>query len=650
MGRTIRVLLVEDSADDAGLLIWELRRGRFNPESRRVATREDFVAALDEGDWDVILCDYTMPGFSGADALELLHRRGLDIPFIFVSGTLTEEMAVAAMRAGAHDYIVKDRLKRLVPVVERELRDVAARREQAKDRQQRAAAERRFREVLAMAPDAIIAVDVAFRITLFNRAAENLFGYSGEEVIGQPLDQLLPTRFITGHSDHLADFAALPEGLRPMNERIEILGRRKDGSEFAAEAAISKLVENGQATFMAVIRDVSERRALEAQLRQSQRMEAVGQMTGGLAHDFNNLLTIVIGNLDLLSERLEADSQAKEMAKVALDASLRGADLTRQLLAFARRQRLEPKSFNLNERIGETIGLLRRTLGEAIEIETRFAADLWPVLADPAQLESSFANLAINARDAMPDGGRLVIETANKQLDEDYAAQNVDVVPGSYVMLAVSDSGSGIPPAVLEKVFDPFFTTKEFGQGTGLGLSMVYGFAKQSGGHVKIYSEVDLGTTVRLYLPRAEGGQRDAAAAAAEDDGAIPGGNATILVVEDSAAVRQVAVNHLWAFGYRVIEAGSGREALGKLAMDETIDLLFTDVVMPGGISGPQLAQEARKRRPGLKVLFTSGYAETAFGGAAGSALSGSLLSKPYRKEELARKLREVLDSGDPES
>jgi len=650
MGRTIRVLLVEDSADDADLLIWELERGGFLTESRRVASREDFIAALEDGEWDVVLCDYTMPGFSGAEALALLHQRGLDVPFIFVSGTLTEEMAVAAMRAGAQDYIVKDRLKRLVPAVERELRDVAARREQALDRQQRVVAERRFREVLAMAPDAIVAADGAFRITLFNRAAEALFGYSGKDAVGQPLDLLLPAHFIADHRDQMSDFAALPGEARQVSERIEIFGRRKDGEEFPAEAAISKLVEGGQVTFMTVIRDVSERRALEAQLRQAQRMEAVGQLTGGLAHDFNNLLTIVIGNLDLLLERLDNGAELAEMARVALDASLRGADLTRQLLAFARRQRLEPKAFDMNERIASTIELLRRTLGEPVEIETQFAAGLWPVLADPAQLESAFANLAINARDAMPNGGRLVIETANKQLDEDYAAQNADVAPGSYVMLAVSDSGAGIAPAILEKVFDPFFTTKEMGQGTGLGLSMVYGFAKQSGGHVKIYSEIDHGTTVRLYLPRAGAGEENVAAAAAGADDTFLGGDARILVVEDSGAVRQVAVTHLRAFGYSVVEAGSGREALEKLAADEAIDLLFTDVVMPGGMSGPQLAQEARKRRPGLKVLFTSGYAESAIGGAPGAGLDGNLLSKPYRKEELARKLREVLDGGGSES
>src|SRR3546814_74333 len=378
---------------------------------------------------------------------------------------------------------------------------------------------------------------------------------------------------------------------------------------------------------MAVSRDVSERKTRGAHLRQAQRMEAVGQLTGGLAHDFNNLLTIVIGNLDLLLERLGKDCESAEMAQVALEASLRSATLTRQLLAFSRRQPLEPKVFDMNVLVDDTVGLLRRTLGEQLEIAMVLAPDLWPVLADPVQLESAFANLAINARDATPQGGQLAIETVNKQLDSDYAALNLDVVPGDYVMLAVSDNGTGISPDILDKVFEPFFTTKGQGHGTGLGLSMVYGFAKQSGGHVKIYSEVGHGTTVRLYLPRASA-DRQCVEVRPCEPAAVDPGDATILVVEDSTEVRRVAVNHLTAFGYQVVEAASGREALNQLAADDSIALLFTDVIMPGGLSGPELAQRARELRPDLKVLFTSGYAETAIDG----GLSADLLSKPDRK------------------
>lgn len=766
MGGTIRILMVEDSVDDADLLIWELRRGGYDPQWHRVASARDFAAALDKQGWDIVLCDYTLPGFSGIDALTMLRERALDIPFIFVSGTLSEEMAVAAMRAGAQDYVVKDRLKRLVPIIDRELRDAEARRAQARDRAERQVVEQRFRGVLAMAPDAIIATDEDRSITIFNRAAEELFGYRRDEILGQPLDRLLPARFVLAHQGYMDRFGEAPDTLRQVSEHIEVSGRHKDGSEFPAEAAVSKLVEDGKTTFMAVVRDISERKrseetlrklshavdhsanlivmtdaagvieyvnssllrrmgysaeevigqkpsiwksgkigeeeyrqlwrtiqagkdwrgelvnrckdgslisvstsiapirneagrithfisiqediterkALAAQLSHAQRMEAVGQLTGGLAHDFNNLLTVAIGNLDLLLETLVEDGESAALARLALEANLRGGELTRQLLAFSRRQVLEPKAFDVNAVLRDTLELLRRTLGENLMIDTSFAAELQPAYADPVQFEAAFANLAINARDAMPNGGNLTIETANKALDSDYAARNVEVAAGDYVMLAVSDNGTGIAAEDLERVFEPFFTTKEQGKGTGLGLSMVYGYAKQSGGHVKIYSELGHGTTVRLYLPRAD---RAVEAARAPEAPGTPVVDARVLVVEDSAEVRRVAVNNLRAFGYQVVEAASGREALERLAEDDAIDLLFTDVVMPGGLSGPELAERARLLRPELKVLFTTGYAEAAIEKDGSFALSGNLLSKPYRKKDLARKLREVLQPED---
>ncbi|WP_162914522.1 hybrid sensor histidine kinase/response regulator [Desertibaculum subflavum] len=389
-------------------------------------------------------------------------------------------------------------------------------------------------------------------------------------------------------------------------------------------------------------RDMTERLAAEERQRRSQRLEAVGQLTGGIAHDFNNLLTVVIGNLDLLEFRLRADPAAAELAASALKASLRGAELTRQLLAFARRQALDARVFDVNERVVGTMDLLRRTLGEAIEISTRLDPDLWSAFADPAQLESALVNLAINARDAMPGGGRLIIETANRELDADYARINIDAVPGAYVMLSVSDTGIGMPPEVLARVFEPFFTTKPVGQGTGLGLSMVYGFARQSHGHVKIYSEAGHGTTARLYLPRS----KDAAIA----DRLVPAGlpvarpGERVLVVEDNDAVRAMVLQQMRDLGYDVVEAGDGPAALAVVDGGQRFDLLFTDIVMPGGMSGSDLARAVRSRDPSVKVLLTSGFA----GGAMPSGVHGDefrdLLSKPYRQSDLAAKLRQVLD------
>jgi PAS domain S-box-containing protein len=393
-------------------------------------------------------------------------------------------------------------------------------------------------------------------------------------------------------------------------------------------------------------RDMTERLAAEERHRRSQRLEAVGQLTGGLAHDFNNLLSVVIGNLDLLEDRLKDDAEAAPLAAKALQAALRGAELTRRLLAFARRQPLDAKVVTLNERVSATLDLLRRTLGEQIEISTTLAPDLWPTLVDPAQFESALVNLAINARDAMrghEGGGRLIIETSNQRLDEDYARDNVEVVPGDYAMVAVSDTGAGMAPDILARVFEPFFTTKAPGEGTGLGLSMVYGFIRQSQGHIKIYSELGVGTTVRLYLPRAH--EAAAGLAAPEAAPAAVGGVERILVVEDNPDVRRVVVAQLEGLGYRTIEADNADAALAVLQRGEAVDLLFTDIVMPGRLNGTELASAARALRPRLKVLLTSGFAKAALEPGPQSPDIKNLLSKPYRKAELAAKLREILDA-----
>jgi CheY-like chemotaxis protein len=376
-------------------------------------------------------------------------------------------------------------------------------------------------------------------------------------------------------------------------------------------------------------------------------MEAVGRLTGGIAHDFNNILGTIVGSVDLLLERLDPQSESTELAQEALDSALRGAELTKRLLAFSRRQPLQPDIIDLNEALSGMMRLVRRAVGETVDVTIVPGNDLWPALADKAQVEEAVLNLTINARDAMPAGGRLVIETANVHLDEDYAAHHVEVTPGDYAMLAVTDSGKGMPPEVAEKAFEPFFTTKEVGKGTGLGLSMVYGFVKQSGGHLKIYSELGHGTTVRLYLPRA--GQPGEAPAREEEKIEHPKGRETILVVEDEARLRAVATRILRDLGYTVLEAKNGPEALALLDDGQSVDLLFTDIVMPDGMNGRDLARAARERRQALKVLLTSGYSET-FVRNGGEAYP-PLLSKPYRKEQLARRIREILDrQGSPEN
>lgn len=392
-------------------------------------------------------------------------------------------------------------------------------------------------------------------------------------------------------------------------------------------------------------RDVTDRNAAEERLRRAKRLEAVGQLTGGLAHDFNNLLSVIVGNLELIREQAGSDAGATGLIDAALDAAFRGADLTMQLLAFARRQSLDAQPFDMNERVSHTLDLLRRTLGERIEVVTFLAPSLKPALADATQLESALVNLAINARDAMPDGGRLVIETDEARLDEAYADENVDVVPGRYVVLAVTDTGTGMAPEVVARVFEPFFTTKEAGRGSSLGLSMVYGYAKESQGHVMIYSEPGRGTTVRLHLPVADAaGDRQVQAPTAATEATATGER--VLLVEDDGRIRDVALALLTRLGYRVTTAVDADDALIVLCGHQPIDLLFTDVVMPGSLTGEELAREARRLHPGIKVLLTSGFATGATQSGLRAEEFRNLLSKPYRNVELAAKLREILDAG----
>jgi PAS domain S-box-containing protein len=390
--------------------------------------------------------------------------------------------------------------------------------------------------------------------------------------------------------------------------------------------------------------DVTERRRLETQLGQAQRLDAMGHLTGGVAHDFNNLLTVILGNAETLAERLAADPGLRETAEMTKTAAKRGAELTNRLLAFARRQALDPKAVDVNALLADMDSLLRRTLGEHVEIEIVKEAGLWEALVDASQLESAVLNLCINARDAMPQGGRLIIETKNTHLDPEYAAVNTEVSPGPYVMVTVSDTGTGMTQDIVARAFDPFFTTKDVGKGSGLGLSMIYGFVKQSRGHVRIYSEPGHGTAVSLYLPKAEGEAIDWASQTITRN--VMRGTEKILVVEDDDLVRTHVAAQLERLGYRVVSVSNGPEALDRLRKAEDFDLLFTDVVMPGGMGGRQLADEALKLRPGLPVLFTSGYTENAIVHHGRLDPGVHLLSKPYRRQELAAKVRFVLDAG----
>jgi signal transduction histidine kinase len=393
----------------------------------------------------------------------------------------------------------------------------------------------------------------------------------------------------------------------------------------------------------AMVQRFREIEATESQVRQAQKMEAIGQLTGGVAHDFNNLLTVITGTIEILGEAVKDRPHLVQITNMIGAAASRGADLTQHLLAFSRRQPLQPRSVDVNALVIEAARLLRPTLGEQIEVESMLAHDSHPALIDPSQLSTAILNLALNARDAMPNGGKLTLETKNVVLDENYAGMNSDVNPGNYVMIAVSDSGKGIPANLLEKVFEPFYTTKDIGKGSGLGLSMVYGFVKQSNGHIRIYSEESHGTTVKLYLPQAAEVADFMPADARTCE--FERGDESILIVEDDALVREYVVTQIGRLGYSTLAASNAAEALAIIDGPDRIDLLFTDVIIPGGKNGRQLAIEAQTRRPGLKVLYTSGYTENAIVHHGRLDAGVLLLPKPYLSSDLARMIRTALTS-----
>jgi PAS domain S-box-containing protein len=506
----------------------------------------------------------------------------------------------------------------------------------------RRSAEILMRTIESVAEPMLVA-DGSGDIIMANAAAQELFGERGKILDLSKAYHLFNADGVTplANSD-----GPLSRALRGKTvEGFEFIRRPLSGGKDTHFIAGSRPIRDpsGRLTgAVAVYRDVTQMRATELQLRQAQKMEAVGQLTGGIAHDFNNILTVIIGLTAVLADELANRPELAETTGMVLEAAERGAQMVGNLLAFARKQPLEPAAIDVNDLVGKASKLLQPTLGEQVEIAIALTRDAWPALVDPSQLTNAVFNLAINARDAMPEGGKLTMETANVTLDANYTAAHEDVEPGRYVMVAISDTGSGIPAAHLTRVFDPFFTTKKSGSGSGLGLSMVYGFVKQSGGHIKIYSEEGYGTTIKMYLPRAE----EVAARGALEPAAkqVPGGHETIVVVEDDALVRSYVAAQLKTLGYNIVAFGTAADALAYVNSGRGFDLLFTDVILAGGLNGRELAERVMEDRPETKVLYTSGYAENAMLHQGRLDPGVHLLPKPYQKADLARAVRAALD------
>jgi len=502
-----------------------------------------------------------------------------------------------------------------------------------------AAREAHLRSILDTVPEAMVVIDDRGVITSFSTAAAQLFGYTPDEVVGENVEILMPQPFRGEHDGYMNRYMRTGEA-RIIGYGRVVTGLHKSGTTFPIELAIGEASANGERIFTGFIRDLTNRQRMEEELRQAQKMEAIGQLTGGVAHDFNNLLTVITGNLEMLEPLLASEAQ-RELVKEVQGAAQDGAKLTAQLLAFGRRQPLNPTTADMGHLITNFANLLRRSLGEAIELRINVSGSDHKAIVDGSQLQNAMLNLMINARDAMPNGGRVSIEVSRIRLDADYAHMYPEVRTGIYILVSVTDTGTGMSPEVRQRAFEPFFTTKPTGAGTGLGLSMVYGFVKQSGGHVQIDSEPDQGTSIRMFLPVAEAAVGMPPSSRGADQENLPGGSETILVVEDDARVRRVAVARLRNLGYQIIEAENGIAALAILTDRPEVALLFTDVVMPGGMNGDQLAKAAMEKRPGIKVLFTSGYAQPEV--AAQGLEKGAWLRKPYTAGELAHKIQDIL-------
>lgn len=631
----VRLLMLEDSEHDAALIRRELNRLTPPPDIRHVNNQESFIAALREAAPQIVLCDHNIPGFGGRAALDIARSIVPDVPFILVTGSLDEETAVDYLKGGAADYILKDRLVRLGPAVLEAL-------EHTRQRQALHRHERLLRQIIDANPSLIFVKDWDGRFVLVNKATAEIYGTTVEGLVGKTDADFNPNRDEVAH--FLRDDRQVMSTGQPklVNEEPVTNPAAKETRWFQTIKVPLRLPDDDDPRLLGVATEITERKRLEAQLLQSQKMEAVGQLAGGVAHDFNNILTAIVGYTDLLAVELSGNSQHLEDLEEIRKAARRAAALTRQLLAFSRKQVLEPRVIDMNGVVMNLDKMLRSLISENVELQTHLANNLAAVKADPNQIEQVIMNLAINARDAMPGGGTLSIETGNATLDETYAAQHVSVVPGEYVMLAVSDTGCGMDEETKARIFEPFFTTKPVGRGTGLGLSTVYGIVKQSGGNIWLYSEPGKGSTFKIYLPAIDAAPEDIGKPArlVSDQRAV----GTVLVVEDDEQLRRLTHRALAAQGYTVLEADRGQTAL-DIARRHTgsIDLLLTDVIMPD-TNGRKLADALRQERPELRVLFMSGYPQGAIANHGVLEPGVAYLAKPFSTEAITRKVREVLD------
>jgi len=643
MGKPLRLLMVEDSENDAELIMYELRRAGFDPVHERVDERGDLRMALEKQPWDIVISDYAMPQFTGLDALQMVRQKDVNLPFIIVSGTIGEDIAVGAMQAGANDYLMKGNLIRLSVVIERELREAAVRRQRQETEQALKESEAVFRSLSASSPMGIFMADLQGHTTYTNRQCRALLKLTMMETLGEGWAKAIHPEDQERMLEEWFAFVAKP-GNVGFSAECRLQTREKASHWIRVQAFPMRNEDAELRGYVGTVEDVTERKHLEAQLIQAQKVEAVGRLAGGVAHDFNNILTAIMGYSELMSQRIRPDDPLRQNVEEIKTAAERAASLTRQLLAFSRKQVLELKVFDVRDTVANLEKMLHRLIGEDIELVTRAGTVPTCVKADPGQIEQVIMNMVVNARDAMPKGGNITIETSIRTLDREYARRNPEVKPGEYVMLTIHDSGTGMSDEVKAHLFEPFFTTKPQGKGTGLGLATCYGIVKQSDGHIAVSSDSEHGTKFEVYLPLAQ--ETPVALPRREQAQDLPHGNETILAVEDEAGVRELVKLLLHSLGYTVLAAASGEEALKILRErgDQQIHLLLTDMIMPQ-MSGRILAEQVRKILPQIKVLFTSGYTDDEILNDGIREPGLAFLQKPYTNATLAHKVRESLDS-----
>ncbi|MEO5804509.1 MAG: response regulator [Verrucomicrobiota bacterium] len=638
--KPLRILFVENSDEDMALILAELCLGGYEPVFEQVMIDREMRTALQKT-WDVILCGHSLPQFDSSNALRLFKETGLEIPFIIISGAMTEELAAQAMKAGAHDYLSKNNLVRLIPIIQRELHHVDLRMKHKRAEEALRESETHLRSVVAATPECVKIIDRDGLLIEINQAGLEMIESSDpSSVKGACVYPIIAPDY--------------RDAFRELNEKVcqgqrgtlqfELIGLRGTRRWMETHAVPIRNPSDGTLRQLAITRDITARLSLEAQLRQAQKMESVGQLASGVAHDFNNILTIIQGHSSLMLSSETLKPNERESAQQISLASECAANLTRQLLTFSRRQIIQTSALDLNKVVSGVSEMLRRLLGEDICLQVHFASDVPAILADHGMIEQILMNLAVNSRDAMPKGGHLNISTSTLLVDNAYLQQNPEAFLGESICLTVTDTGCGIPAENLARLYEPFFTTKPVGLGTGLGLATVYGIVKQHSGWMKVQSEVGKGTTFQIYFPGSK--KKKVKLEISTERFSLRGGTETILLVEDESPVRNIVRQILKKLGYSVLEAESGVSAIKVWKQNrDKIHLLLTDMMMPDGMSGRELAEIVQFDRPEIKVIFTSGYNAEIVGKDFTLYEGLNFLQKPYQPKKLAKALRDCLDN-----